>query len=544
MGAGNKNGHDTDYGSTNGNHSESTSTANDSHHEINNGEDIETGTEPLNNVNARENGDQLVSNGHNESSPLLDIVKSEDGTNLWLSSLFKSNQISAQEYYFGGENANIQNYYRFTSSSITPFAALLKEPNMHGSEGGGSTHGVTGLLRRSAVLPSHGTDSTGKWILVSVGGRSGWARRKRLQELQDNPGSCLNADLKIPTQGFFQETKSFKATDAWMGNHVFLCNGKIMLGSDAPLFFFTNVMLFVCASITFFVLLPHLDSISSHGSHLGTTLGTLLLVLSTYLFLWIAGTSDPGILPPRSFPSKPPIPTDGPIGGSLGYKYCATCNIFRPPRSKHCNSCNVCVSKFDHHCPWVGNCIGERNHRSFFLFLVSVASLAILVTIICIRIIILTYKHSIPTPNIEFDIASNSTFSTFADPTNTTFANTESIHNFRIFFHDLASIPVVVGFGTFVLTCAWSLTSLLLYHFIIIAVAQTTNERVRGVYSFDRCENPADEGICKNYFRAFFGPRMKSKVPYDFSEDVLCDPCEDVVWDGGDISTLRPSSGQ
>lgn len=62
--------------------------------------------------------------------------------------------------------------------------------------------GVTGLLRRSAVVPSHGLDTTGNWILVSVGGRSGWARRKT------NPGGI--------TAGF-APVDEFVAKDAWVG---------------------------------------------------------------------------------------------------------------------------------------------------------------------------------------------------------------------------------------------------------------------------------------------------------------------------------------
>eukprot|EP00546_Thalassionema_frauenfeldii_P014970 CAMPEP_0178914050 /NCGR_PEP_ID=MMETSP0786-20121207/11192_1 /TAXON_ID=186022 /ORGANISM="Thalassionema frauenfeldii, Strain CCMP 1798" /LENGTH=140 /DNA_ID=CAMNT_0020586879 /DNA_START=196 /DNA_END=615 /DNA_ORIENTATION=- len=81
--------------------------------------------------------------------------------------------VTVQDYFFPANNPTIQRYYRFTASPTSPFAALHKRP------GSSDAGGVTGLLRRSAVLPSHGTDRSGEWILVSVGGRSGWARKRR-----------------------------------------------------------------------------------------------------------------------------------------------------------------------------------------------------------------------------------------------------------------------------------------------------------------------------------------------------------------------------
>ena len=52
-------------------------------------------------------------------------------------------------------------------------------------------------------------------------------------------------------------------------------------------------------------------------------------------------------------------------GAPLGWKFCDTCQIHRPPRSSHCRACDNCIMTLDHHCVWLGTCIGERNYKYF-----------------------------------------------------------------------------------------------------------------------------------------------------------------------------------
>jgi hypothetical protein len=269
---------------------------------------------------------------------------------------------SAYDLYFNNSNPTVQRYYRFNATPITPIVALHKKPGASSSGNNGShsnaavvTSGVTGLLRRSAVVPSHGTDVSGDWILVSVGGRSGWARKKS------------------PRQHFsgFTLADKFAATEAWMGNHAFACGGKLMLGSDAPSLVFTNLLIALGYVLHFCIVLPRLTLMEELGNNVVPGSGWLMTMLYneyndgwhwhvqplfwwsvalgslSVIMLWISALMDPGILPPVSSPVKAPVPEGVPLGGPLGYRYCSTCNIFRPPRSKHCNSCNVCVSKFD-----------------------------------------------------------------------------------------------------------------------------------------------------------------------------------------------------
>ncbi|KAL7435857.1 hypothetical protein ACHAXM_004915 [Skeletonema potamos] len=266
-----------------------------------------------------------------------------------------------------------------------------------------------------------------------------------------------------------------------------------------------------------------------HTTHLWTsnTLTIYISILTSLLALyslWKCATTDPGILPPISSPIRPVPPPDSipmggtiPLGGPLGYRYCTTCNIHRPPRSKHCNSCNCCVSKFDHHCPWVGNCIGERNHRMFFIFLVSVSVLTVIVTGSCLRVISECYLEGVREEEEEER-------QYWEQHQQQQQQQQQQQHGNRFHYHIalriLSKLPIELVFGLFSLLCAWSITSLTCFHALIITLGQTTNERVRGVYQYGGVINPDDNGCWNNWMEMMCKKIPESRLPTDFSDVV------------------------
>jgi DHHC palmitoyltransferase len=535
------------------------------------------------------------------------------------------------ESFFYHRNPTVQRYYRFTSSSLTPMIALHKRPitnhtvtgatingngstnnnNYNASSSSTTTAGVTGLLRRSGVVPSHGTDPTGEWILVSVGGRSGWARRHttRCMPTTTNPISQQqqqqqqyrsngpdvdhhsNVTQQLPnsllTTPMFVPAPSFRAYEAWMSNHSFYCNGYAMLGSDAPSVFLATALIVIGSAIQCCFIVPQLHDPSQQ--HQFMMIWTMLsnsttvlywsfsLAIATLVTLWIAATMDPGIIPPMSSPIKalPPLlyphsmdtSTIVPIGGITGHRYCSTCNIFRPPRSKHCNSCNVCVRTFDHHCPWVGNCIGERNHAVFVLFLVAVSGLTVLASFTSSMVLISAFLQERTLHlqhNHHFTSPPTTAIEGIDDVDATAAAVLETVLSWEdtwsCLWHVVCHMPVTALFDAFTGMCAWSMISLFLYHIRTISIAQTTNERVRGVYttsaplrspresyttvssnvnSAGSNNNPADRGCFQNWYaclRTLWQPPL-SDLPSDFSE-IVQEPIlqTETIWSGVELN--------
>eukprot|EP00118_Oscarella_pearsei_P000118 m.4265 g.4265 ORF g.4265 m.4265 type:complete len:280 (+) comp10459_c0_seq2:34-873(+) len=211
-----------------------------------------------------------------------------------------------------------------------------------------------------------------------------------------------------------------------------------------------------------------------------------LIILSTALY-FLSSSMNPGFVTrdnskiegyrallasSRENPSK---------SQSSGYnpQLCDICMVVQPVRTKHCLDCNRCVRRYDHHCPWVANCVGERNHRYYFVFLVTEAVL------VCWALKIAWLAL------MQREIWSRWVY-----------ANV---------FYGLDI--VVLSFG------ALALLILVVCHLYLISSGLTTWEfvkygRISYLKSYGECESPFDEGIIQNLIGFFCDCKSKDWGPY------------------------------
>jgi len=154
-----------------------------------------------------------------------------------------------------------------------------------------------------------------------------------------------------------------------------------------------------------------------------------------------------------------------------GLKYCHTCLIWRPERSKHCRECDACCQKFDHHCPWTGNCIGLRNYVHFVRFIC-------MVTLYGIWIVTWSVLHFLEKEEMFLQAALN-------------------------------IAGVVSLFVALVILCVGGLA---LFHLKLLATDRTTAEDIRGSYIRERMEARKTKSCRRNCVTVCCRSRPPSKI--------------------------------
>merc|ERR1712137_102132 len=258
----------------------------------------------------------------------------------------------------------------------------------------------------------------------------------------------------------------------------------------------TSVMLFGPGTYYFLKVLPqYLEGDPIKTSFVGITQSFLAcVVLLTFTF---ASFLNPGIVPRNLVCDAPKKDTKGePVSRyvhirdkAIKQKYCNTCEIYRPPRSKHCSFCDNCVLRFDHHCTWLGNCIGLHNYR-YFVVLIHSGTLFLIETIYAV-IVIFVQQDRVP------------------------------------------DTPQLIVFLLYSVVLMFALLVLSLYHAVISAMNLTTNEHVNCYYK----DNPFDFGTLNNCFQVYCHPeRVMARGADKFV--VRYEPegsyCPDLSYNGSD----------
>jgi len=255
--------------------------------------------------------------------------------------------------------------------------------------------------------------------------------------------------------------------EVWPGRNQPVCGGSCFCGPDLGIWMI-SVSLISVPSLLFAVFVAPKVSVALSVLVIPFWFASLFLLCK-------ASFTEPGILP-RGIPdtsidleNPPTIQVEG--ESMIRLRYCPTCHIWRPPRSKHCRDCDNCVDSFDHHCPWISNCVGLRNYRYFVGFIFATTAL-------CVYVFFVSAVH------FGIQVQQSSDFSSV-----------------------ISQYPFTSGIMIFCFLMGWCLCSLTCFHCHLIANDQTTNERIKS--EARTRENP---GYCSNLRDMFCVPVPPSKI--------------------------------
>lgn len=106
-----------------------------------------------------------------------------------------------------------------------------------------------------------------------------------------------------------------------------------------------------------------------------TKFTVMVTVAMPYTFLYLSCARDPGYITTETHSYYMSLYPFDHVNFHPG-RFCRTCNLLKPARSKHCSVCKRCVAKADHHCVFINSCVGYENQHWFLLLLFSTGLLA------------------------------------------------------------------------------------------------------------------------------------------------------------------------
>ena len=143
----------------------------------------------------------------------------------------------------------------------------------------------------------------------------------------------------------------------------------IVIGPHWPI---TLITMLIIDSFTFF----YFYFLWNYINIFVRSLGLFLSFYQIFSYL-ICSLMNPGI-PPKELWIENYFKNKENFGQSMN-KICKECKIIMRLSDKivHCDDCNMCIMGMDHHCIWISKCIGQKNKKTFYVFMASTFTLLI-----------------------------------------------------------------------------------------------------------------------------------------------------------------------